>query len=1242
MQVHYGLEQNSIETRWKPLLKTKAGSKWRMGSLMKRERGRDYSDSEIRIEIETRTGIAIRVDFISFDTENSHSIISTMKLLAKLSDIKKAQILAREFETALGPVVAGAFVPSEPAKTMEAYPNLLSKYQLLSGVTELESYHDFGVIELAHGMLETQRDDFVKKYVKLVFEGGEDVALKDILKQYSVQRGDPQRWSVESNTEFILNVFSDARAVAPLFKTVHYQSKANPRSYFYVFSHNSESTEHAALGKSVHGEELPYVLGVPLGGAETHFHSEYTIKEKLLSEAVMRLWTNFVKNGSPNTQSTRTNSKYNEYYTLDKSQWRLYNIDWPEYNVEHQSFLKLDIPPYVGSFYRSNYTRFWTEILPNKMKRYVVDPLFEFTHVRTTQKPKAVHRNGDTSRRNWNENTPPRSASTFYGRIKPHFPPPTHYNSEVNKETESISFPAKPVASDVFQRITTQSPTHNRHKTDENFPVKTSSTMMTLIILAIILFLLINIAVGTALYLKKKKLNSRQRNLESNINTQNRTRNNDKKGKEDKSALKTFKNGYSALKSMSINKMRSHSRDKKPKVEQCKTPKSDDSGGFGERLRLRRHLSTSTLDAHTKVRDWITNDVMHRCSPGFLRKSNSDLCNDTQITSHKPYTRSEELLSDTVKSKQILKQNISSGLKPHLLTKQSNDFKFKTSEKTTSTSAIGSHSSMEIKGSTSVNNNKKNIKSNDSLQSKDSGSVTSKKVSIAIDATPAARTNSILQQEPIEISKSFEKCEDDLKSTTTESNTLQKSKTDKVDDTLYKYKDKTTNVEDKNKIFTSIVSLPVSQDSLKGPLKISHKHSTSDPVTDVNYDEIIMKADFLPEKLTSIPPPALFGNEINVTSKEEKDYELLSPAEALLTIKRRNYPKVLPDFPSSQKRLSLQPSCQTIRSYINSLDNQIDIRPKLPPQPPPRTTTLERRLAYKNSKPLSSFGSSSNTLSQEGQLSQNYENIESLSSVEESYSPFNRKKEPFEQLNLSTFIKNREIPKVIIASSDVPDESRSKILITATPQRSSIDLPKYIPRVTLPDDFHSIPMNPFHSCTSSYSDDYDDTLGDEFLEDIADDKLIQELVGGVDSPTEIEEFLDTKGPDTDFPKNLEIVPVKVKTDVSQPRNEKDYIFISDLVLPDPSGSERTAQMKPHFTLNKADDRGESIQKPPEKTVKVKQKRSINPTAILSRAIKSKDLKAEPEKREGSNLYHSNSGSSNDTEASTGTVKRVIT
>lgn len=60
---------------------------------------------------------------------------------------------------------------------------LFCRYQLLCGVTEYETYHDFGAIALEHGILETQRDDFITKFAKLTFEGAEEIALKEILKQ---------------------------------------------------------------------------------------------------------------------------------------------------------------------------------------------------------------------------------------------------------------------------------------------------------------------------------------------------------------------------------------------------------------------------------------------------------------------------------------------------------------------------------------------------------------------------------------------------------------------------------------------------------------------------------------------------------------------------------------------------------------------------------------------------------------------------------------------------------------------------------------------------------------------------------------------------------------------------------------------------------------------------------------------------------------------------------------------------
>ncbi|KAL0895250.1 hypothetical protein ABMA27_011404 [Loxostege sticticalis] len=1137
-----------------------------------------------------------------------------------LSEIKKVQILAREFETPLGPTVAGSFIPSEPARTMESFPNLLSKYQLLSGVTELESYHDFGVLELGQGVLDTQRDEFITKYAKIVLEGAEDEALKEILQHYAPSKLDPQRWSVETNRDVILNIFSDARTISPTISFANYQSKSNRQSYFYVFGHNSVTTDYAQLNKSVHGQEMPYVLGVPLGGATTHFPTVYTQSEKLLSEVVMRLWTNFVKIGTPNTQSV------NKYFTADKEQWSQYNVEWPEYDVAHQSYLKLDIPPHISSLYRSNYTSFWTDILPKKMRGYVVDPLFDYTPTTTTSKPKPTHRatSNYAIKKSWPSapvDTPRFSAP--YGTVHSYSAPV--YNRpapDVYRQIQSIITPHRPPPPpSSIEKITFRTTTEKQINKASNIPVKISSATITLVISLGILFIVVNIGICSIVYIKRRRIRASNHPAEASHQSRADVGEVDvigqKSSKDDKSALQTLKNSCSVIKSMSFSKIKSNSKKTKKKPEPCKTPKSDDSGGFRERFQLRRHLSTSTLDAHTKVRDWIANEVMHRCSPGILRKSNSDLNTDKQLSLPKPFTRSEELLSESKKTKNdTLKVSDANAL-------IAKDGKTYTSEKTTSTSALGSHSSLSS-SKNAAPYIKHPKKSTDSLKSKGTDSIKSRKVSVAIDATPAARTHSILKQEPIEISKSFDYGENEH----SKDNKLQRSKTDgeiQTDPDITEFKQPKSDLD--NQTFTNIVTLSVGQNK---PLKISHKHSTSDPVTDVNYDKLMKEKMESGAQVIDILPPVTFRNDINVTSRDESiRIEPMSAEEALWTMKKRNFPKVLPDLPRAQKRLSLQPGA--LQTFRNTGSTDSD-RLKIPPQPPPRTTTLDRRLAYQNSKPLSSFDSSNSKSISETVNPKNYENINTLSPF--TNQSFSRSFELPTNVDVQSKIatKERDYPKLIIASSSAPE---TKIIVKPSPSQSEI--PSNIPRVRLPDDFHSRATGSTTSFSSFYSDDddQDDEIDDENLDELFEDKLIQELVGGVESPTNT--MLDSKGPETAFERKLEIVPVIINPGHIAPKNKEDYICISDLHLPDVSDLEKTAQIKPQFGLNKLQHRTESINRPPEKAVKVKQKSN----SILKRSMKNKRRSDKSKSSSsGSNLEHSNSGSSNDTETSTGTVKKV--
>lgn len=131
---------------------------------------------------------------------------------------------------------------------------------------------------------------------------------------------------------------------------------------------------------------------------------------------------------------------------------------------------------------------------------------------------------------------------------------------------------------------------------------------------------------------------------------------------------------------------------------------------------------------------------------------------------------------------------------------------------------------------------------------------TVEKVSVEVDATPAARSASVLKQTPIELTKSLD----------------------------HGLLSKQTGIED-------------------APLRRS-KTSVS----------------------LTLMSPETNPTDVNVTSREEV---LLKPEalaeDTLKNIQKRNFPKVLPDFP--EKRLSLQQ------------------KGKFAPMPPPRVSTLDRR-----------------------------------------------------------------------------------------------------------------------------------------------------------------------------------------------------------------------------------------------------------------------------------------------------------
>lgn len=165
----------------------------------------------------------------------------------RYSEIFSVKTSSPEFSTRFGPIIDGLVIPNTAHKVMGQYSDIFSRYDLLYGLTELESYHILNAIAHHHGLLENERDNLLRFYMQNRFEIRPDLAFASTLKEYTDIYIDPSKAVASDHRDKLLEILSDARVAAPLVQTGLYLAKVNPKCYMYVFSHNSEAGEYARV-----------------------------------------------------------------------------------------------------------------------------------------------------------------------------------------------------------------------------------------------------------------------------------------------------------------------------------------------------------------------------------------------------------------------------------------------------------------------------------------------------------------------------------------------------------------------------------------------------------------------------------------------------------------------------------------------------------------------------------------------------------------------------------------------------------------------------------------------------------------------------------------------------------------------------------------------------------------------------------------------------------------------------------
>ncbi|XP_064608335.1 acetylcholinesterase-like [Liolophura sinensis] len=172
-------------------------------------------------------------------------------------------------------------------------------------------------------------------------------------------------WTMPGNTlarsRQVNDLFGDYYFITSVIKYIHLHARVQVpaeekgQAYLYLLQHRpSWMTQAPWQYGAAHGDDLFLVFGNPIEYPSLNA----TAQEVVLSQTIMTYWTNFVKTGNPNTPETRVNAT-----SL---------VQWPQFELDNQTYLQLDIPTSDVSADHRLFPRrmaFWTEYFPSELER---------------------------------------------------------------------------------------------------------------------------------------------------------------------------------------------------------------------------------------------------------------------------------------------------------------------------------------------------------------------------------------------------------------------------------------------------------------------------------------------------------------------------------------------------------------------------------------------------------------------------------------------------------------------------------------------------------------------------------------------------------------------------------------------------------------------------------------------------------------------------------------------------------
>ncbi|KAF3843029.1 hypothetical protein F7725_001878 [Dissostichus mawsoni] len=214
-----------------------------------------------------------------------------------------------------------------PAKYHTAFAPFLN-YDVMLGVNQGEG------VKFVEGIVDSEDGVTAEDF---------DFAVSDFVDSLFMYTDWADRDNAETRRKTLVALFTDHQWVAPAIATADLHAQYGSPTYFYSFYHHCQSDATPPWADSAHGDEVPYVFGVPMVGPTDLFNCNFSKNDVMLSAVPVPQDTKFIH--------TKPN--------------RFEEVAWSKYTPKEQLYLHIGLKPRVRDHYRATKISFWLQLVPH-------------------------------------------------------------------------------------------------------------------------------------------------------------------------------------------------------------------------------------------------------------------------------------------------------------------------------------------------------------------------------------------------------------------------------------------------------------------------------------------------------------------------------------------------------------------------------------------------------------------------------------------------------------------------------------------------------------------------------------------------------------------------------------------------------------------------------------------------------------------------------------------------------------